>query len=290
MITDVQHTIAPGTFQTKFNGVRQSIFTLPVLDGYLQSINKNLVTKLLKNVKQQKDTSRGTTTTTTQGNNANLSTDTRTSGDTQNSCVSKVLEEPYLNTLGYESIAGVSTSLNTAGFVSLLNQSTTDADIKFVIFVLSFASTGVDNKFVSSNNNYGKITLNYDYGATADRYFLRTYACRRMKTENTTEVSMPFAVFDSALGYINFVRDRVTNSLGEIRQKSIETYFLQNWPYPRGTSQTQNTTLQLNLITAVNLAKQLGLTTTIQIFTPTITPIPAPNNINVINTVTPTCT
>ena len=290
MITDVQHTIAPGTFQTKFNGVRQSIFTLPVLDGYLQSINKNLVTKLLKNVKQQKDTSRGTTTTTTQGNNANLSTDTRTSGDTQNSCVSKVLEEPYLNTLGYESIAGVSTSLNTAGFVSLLNQSTDDADIKFVIFVLSFASTGVDNKFVSSNNNYGKITLNYDYGATADRYFLRTYTCRRMKTENTTEVSMPFAVFDSALGYINFVRDRVTNSLGEIRQKSIETYFLQNWPYPRGTSQTQNITLQLNLITAVNLARQLGLTTTIQIFTPIITPTPAPNNINVINTVTPTCT
>ena len=111
-----------------------------------------------------------------------------------------------------------------------------------------------------------------------------------MKTENTTEVSMPFAVFDSALGYINFVRDRVTNSLGEIRQKSIETYFLQNWPYPRGTSQTQNTTLQLNLITAVNLAKQLGLTTTIQVFTPIITPTPAPNNINVINTVTPTCT
>jgi hypothetical protein len=38
------------------------------------------------------------------------------------------------------------------------------------------------------------------------------------------------------------------------------------------------------------LAKQLGLTTTIPIFTPTITPTPVPNNINLINTVTPTCT
>ena len=290
MITDVQHTIAPGTFQTKFNGIRQSVFTLPVLDGYLQSINKNLVTKLLKSVKQQRDVSRGTTTTTTQGNNANLSTDTRTSGDTQNSCMSKVLEEPYLNTLGYESIAGVNTSINSAGFLSLLNQSTTDEDIKFVIFVLSYASTGVDKKFQSSNNNYGKITLNYDYGATADQYFQRTYTCRRMKVENSTEVSMPFAVFDSALNYINFVRDRVTNSLGEIRQKSIETYFLQNWPYPRGTSQTTNATLSLNLTQAVTLAKQLGLNTTIQIFTPVVTPVPAQNNINTINTVTPTCT
>jgi hypothetical protein len=111
-----------------------------------------------------------------------------------------------------------------------------------------------------------------------------------MKVENTTEVSMPFAVFDSALNYINFVRDRVTNSLGEIRQKSIETYFLQNWPYPRGTSQTTNATLTLNLTQAVTLAKQLGLNTTIQIFTPVVTPVPAQNNINTINTVTPTCT
>jgi len=290
MITEVQHTIAPGTFQTKFNGIRQSVFTLPMLEGYLQSINKNLVTKLLQSSKQARDVSRGTTTTTTQGNNANLSTDTRTSGATQNSCVSKVLEEPYLNTLGYESIAGISTSLNTAGFVSLLNQSTDNDDVKFIIFVLSYASSGVDNRFESANNNYGKITLNYDYGATADIYFQRRYVCRSFKTLNTTDVSMPFAVFESALTYINFVRDRVTNSLVEIRRKSVETYFLQNWPYPRGTSQTQNTTLKDNLTSAVILAKQLGLTTTIPIFTPTTTPTPQPNNINLINTVTPTCT
>jgi hypothetical protein len=101
---------------------------------------------------------------------------------------------------------------------------------------------------------------------------------------------MPFAIFDSQLAYINFVRDRVTNSLGEIRQKSIETYYLQNWPYPRGTSQTTNQTLVANLTQAVILAKQLGLTTTIPIFTPQVTPTPQPNNINLINTVTPTCT
>jgi hypothetical protein len=290
MITDVNHTIAPGTFQTKFNGIRQSVFTLPLLEGYLQSINKNIVTKLLAASKQARDISRGTTTTTTQGNNANLSTDTRTSGATQNSCMSKVLEEPYLNTLGYESVAGVTTSINTAGFVSLLNQSTDIEDIKFIIFVLSYASSGVDNRFDSANNNYGKITLNYDYGATADLYFQRTYVCRTFRTENTTNVSMPFAVFDSPLAYINFVRDRVINSLGEIRQKSIETYYLQNWPYPRGTSQTTNQTLVANLTQAVILAKQLGLTTTIPIFTPQVTPTPQPNNINLINTVTPTCT
>ena len=290
MITEVNHTIAPGTFQTKFNGIRQSVFTLPMLEGYLQTINKNLVTKLLQSSKQARDVSRGTTTTTTQGNNANLSTDTRTSGATENSCVSKVLEEPYLNTLGYESIAGISTSLNTAGFVSLLNQSTDNDDIKFIIFVLSYASSGVDNRFESANNNYGKITLNYDYGATADIYFQRRYVCRSFKTLNTTNVSMPFAVFETPLTYINFVRDRVTNSLGEIRRKSIETYFLQNWPYPRGTSETKNTTLQNNLTSAVILAKQLGLTTTIPIFTPTTTPTPQPNNINLIITVTPTCT
>jgi hypothetical protein len=290
MITEVVHTISPGTFQTKFNGIRQSVFTLPLLEGYLQTINKNLVTKLLQASKQTRDVSRGTTTTTTQGNNANLSTDTRTSGATQNSCMSKVLNEPYLNTLGYESVAGLSTSINTAGFVTLLNQVTDSDDLKFIIFVLSYASTGVDNRFDSGNNNYGKITLNYDYGATADLYFQRRYVCRSMKTLSSSEVSMPFAVFDSPLNYMRFVRDRVTNNLGEIRQKSIEVYYLQNWPYPRASSQTSNSTLQANLTNAVILAKQLGLTTTIPIFTPVATPTPQPNNINLINTVTPTCT
>jgi hypothetical protein len=290
MITEVQHTISPGTFQTKFNGIRQSVFTLPYLEGYLQSINKNLVTKLLAASKQSRDISRGTTTTTTQGNNANLSTDTQTSVATQNSCVSKVLEEPYLNTLGYDSIAGQTTSINSTGFLSFLNQSTDDENIKFIIFVLSFASTGVNNRFESVNNNYGKITLNYDYGATADLYFTRNYVCRTMKTLNTTDVSMPFAVFNNVLSYINFVRDRVTNSIGEIRRKSIETYFLQNWPYPRGTSQTTNSQLKTNLTNAVILAKQLGLNTDITVLTPISTPTPLPNNQNLINTVTPTCT
>jgi len=289
MITDVQHTISPGTFQTKFTGIRQGIYSLPYLDGYLQSINKNLVSKLLQNTKQKRDVSRGTTTTTTQGNNANLSTDPQTTTDAPNSCVSKVLEEPYLNTLGYEAVVGVDTSINTQGFVSLLSQSTTDPDIQFAIFMLSFASTGVNKNMVSSNNNYGKITLNYDYGATVDQYFQRTYSCRKMKTENTTEVTMPFASFQDTITYINFVRDRIQGSINEIRNRSIETYYLKNWPYPRGTSQTTNSKLKATLKEAQTLAKQLGLNSTIPVFTPEPTPVPPINNINTIITVTPTC-
>ena len=290
MITEVQHTVAPGTFQTKFTGIRQSLFALPYLDGYLQSINKNLVSKLLQTTKQKKSVTRGTTTTTTQGNNANLSTDPRTQNDSPNSCVSKVLEEPYLNTFGYDSTSGVETSINAQGFISLLNQSTDNSDLRYVIFLLSYASTGVNQQLQSSNNNFGKITLNYDFGATADKYFERRYVCRKIRTQASTEVSMPFASFANPLSYINFVRDRVFNNLGEIRSKSIEQFFLQNWPYPRATNQSQSAQLKASLKEAVSLAEQLGLTSTLPVYTPASTPTPQQNNINVINTVTPTCT
>jgi hypothetical protein len=55
MITDVSHSIQPGTFQTTFNGVRQGVYDLPAIDSFLQSINQNLITRLEEILKINKD-------------------------------------------------------------------------------------------------------------------------------------------------------------------------------------------------------------------------------------------
>ena len=45
-ITEVNHSIGNGTFQTEFTGVRQQIYDLPTIDNYLQSINQNVLSKI----------------------------------------------------------------------------------------------------------------------------------------------------------------------------------------------------------------------------------------------------
>jgi len=46
LITEVNHTISPGQFQTSFTGVRQRIFASEKPNNYLMSLNQNLLQKL----------------------------------------------------------------------------------------------------------------------------------------------------------------------------------------------------------------------------------------------------
>ncbi len=61
LIIDVTHTITPGQFETKFTGVRQSVLSYPYTENLLQSINQNLVGKLITAVTQRKDDDKGLT-------------------------------------------------------------------------------------------------------------------------------------------------------------------------------------------------------------------------------------
>jgi hypothetical protein len=59
MILGVNHTITPGNFTTQFEGVRQSIFSLPDVDSYIQGILTNLVNTVFSQVKQPNSASGG---------------------------------------------------------------------------------------------------------------------------------------------------------------------------------------------------------------------------------------
>jgi hypothetical protein len=293
MITDVNHTVTPGSFQTQFTGIRQSVFDLPLIDNYLMSINKNLVSKVISAVKQRKDDV--SVTTTTQQKNANKSTNPNTTTAEQNSCTSKVKEYPYLDVLGFQSVSGTDTKLNAEQLYNEIKLVTPDQNLQFVIFAICYVSSFSDNRFNGYDNNYGKITLEYNYSDLVEKYFLRTYSCRNFTTNQNSKVSNPVAMFATTNDFLQFMRDRLRDKIGQIRQKSLETFYLQNYPYPTGVSQTRNPEVQTLLLKAkVSMDKLQGQETppfksNIPLI-PTPAPSPVVNNLNTTNQIVPTCT
>ena len=293
MITEVNHTVTPGTFQTAFTGIRQSVFDLPLIDNYLMSINKNLVSKVISAVKQRKDNV--TASTTTQQKNANQSTNPNTTTAEQNSCTAKVKDYPYLDVLGFQSVAGTDTKLNAEQLYQEIKNVTPDQNLQFVIFCICYVSSFSDNRFNGYDNNYGKITLEYNYSDLIEKYFLRTYSCRNFQTNQGNKNSVPVAMFASTSEFLQFMRDRLRDKIGQIRQKSLETFYLQNWPYPTGVSQTRNTDISALLVKAKLLMDKLQqkesppFTSNIPII-PTPQPSPQANNVNTTSSIVPTCT
>jgi len=60
MITSVKHSISPGSFVTSFDGVRQSVYSFPKIDDYLQSIRTKFIDYLKK--PDKKDSKQSTQT------------------------------------------------------------------------------------------------------------------------------------------------------------------------------------------------------------------------------------
>ena len=293
MITDVNHTVTPGSFQTQFTGIRQSVFDLPLIDNYLMSVNKNLVSKVISAVKQRKDDV--SVTTTTQQKNANKSTNPNTTTAEQNSCTAKVKEYPYLDVLGFQSVSGTDTKLNAEQLYNEIKLVTPDQNLQFVIFAICYVSSFSDNRFNGYDNNYGKITLEYNYSDLVEKYFLRTYSCRNFTTNQNSKVSNPVAMFATTNDFLQFMRDRLRDKIGQIRQKSLETFYLQNYPYPTGVSQTRNPEVQALLLKAKVLMDKLQGQETPPFksnipLIPTPAPSPVVNNLNTTNQIVPTCT
>ena len=292
LITQVEHTITPGLFQTKFKGTRQSFLSYPYPDNLLASINQNVAGNLIKSVLNRKDDVGTSTSGTTQQNNANTSVNPNTKEAAQNACDSKVLEVPYKEN-GWTSTTGTKTQIPVQDFVTNLKIAVpNDEDLQFIIFCVSWASSGNTQKknFDAFNNNYGKITLNYNYGEMRS-YMLKTYSCvdfLTLRGPNEPFV-FPIAHFETIEDYFIFCKNRLQLRVNDIKNRSIEVFYLQNWPFNKNNNIASNTELQALLKEAKILANNAGINSNVTLLTPPPTPSPNPNSLGLINTVTPTC-
>jgi len=298
MITQVQHQISAGNFQTTFQGVRQGIYDLPPIDNFLQAINQNLLSQIEALVIQKTD--QKTTDGTTSQDKGN---DIQTGGNGQsvaadNSCIAN-LNANY-DTNGFQIGTPQQTTITAKDFVDKLigtngvlqNNKPLATIIYAITYVRTFSSQGDPNgQFVSNNNNYGLISLNSQYGDREQFFSGKTYYCFNTPTLGNTK-SLPMAMFASVDKYLDFMISTVSSNVANIENIGLTKYYVTQFPTQNMTEEDYmkdekrySDNFDAKFTEALISADKLGLDSGILVENPP----PINQNLNTTPSPTPTC-
>jgi len=321
MITDVNHSIQPGSFQTVFNGTRQGIYDLPAIDSFLQSINQNLITKLeeLKKINKDQVAVSGITNTIKA---KELPQQANNTLDTTNSCSAKVILPEYINANpAYTAVNGTSTKVTPKDFADALKRLIpSNPDLQSIIYCISYIKTFQKDSntsigsFNAWNNNLAILDLEMSYGGQISQLG-RTYSCINVKSNASTTSSKPVAHFATLDDYIRFMSGRLTANVNRILDIGLAKYYVCFWPKSNITPEYYDSNIgefkqtKDTFYNALKSAKDAGLTEVEKVIdfktamknaeakgktpgtTPTPTPLPILSGLTcpppVINTFTP---
>jgi hypothetical protein len=233
LITEVNHTISPGVFQTSFVGTRQRIFAAPRINNYLISLNQNLLQKLEDKLKitQTAPTTAATNETSKKSNAA------------PNSCVGD-LNSKYER---FEAITATETKTTTLDlFTNIYNnrpQSRPDNQQKilsFSVFAFAYVMSYENSMIQGYNNNYGNIDLSSkSWGQSGTNNFLKTYCCVNIGTDRGSRPK-PYANFGSISKFSQLMFDTLSENFTQINEfypgtilptaDALYNYFKAAWP------------------------------------------------------------
>jgi hypothetical protein len=307
LITEVKHTVQPGTFQTNFSGIRQGIYDLPAIDNYLQSINQNLLTQIESLLKVKKDSTVSERITEINkaaqiqqtGNNVAAST---------NSCINGLVAA-YVSYGDF--ITTSSTSLNATQLVDAIKAKTSNTRLQLLIYMICYARTFNKTNFYGYNNNYATIELTKDYYSRSNYFVPGKSACVEVQTLNG-KVSKPIAIFESIDKFLDFMISSLTTDIDRIYGDTglgITKYYACYWSNPSVTEEyfdskeisefTQlNKTFQDAFKSAADAKLDVSATESLRLSTKnTLTfnikvnagVTPVPNNLNTTPSPTPVC-
>ena len=190
MITSVNHSISPGSFETIIEGIRQPTASLPKIDNYLQTLKTNLLQSIIEKNKldtQKKNAETKVNSTnvigqSTEVNNQATQQDSTTANDTiQETCQpnSKYaqwapLTGPSVTTLNYKSVIGTIVSL------------TNDIKLQKVIFSSIYISSNNNNTLTTYENNFAGITIDQDWGESSTYFVDKYFYCSSQNIPNAT--------------------------------------------------------------------------------------------------------
>jgi hypothetical protein len=233
LITEVNHTISPGVFQTSFVGTRQRIFAAPRINNYLVSLNQNLLQKLEDKLKitQTAPTTAATNETSKKSNAA------------PNSCVGS-LNKRYEK--GFEAINSKETKTTTLDLFSNIykNRPASRSDrqqkiLTFATFAFAYVISYENSMIQGYDNNYGNIDLGENWATAGDNNFLKTYCCVNIGTDRGSKPK-PFANFASIDNFSKLMLARLDGNFDQIKEfypgtilptaDALYNYFKAAWP------------------------------------------------------------
>jgi hypothetical protein len=223
MIQEVNHSIGPGTFETVFKGIRQSISNLPEMDSYIQTLKTNLLKSIIEKNKQDKQAAikeSGTkqnnvisqannTVKEATDKNANTSTD-------YPSC------KPSIN--NYQKYDSVDTPTTTKSkykdAIGAIIAQTSDQKLRYLVFAAIYLGSSNGSELETKENNYSGVDLLQNWGQAGDSYFNKQYYC--------ISSNVPYSIFSDLSKHVEFLiarwKDR-TKQLPEITAKEITKFY-----------------------------------------------------------------
>jgi hypothetical protein len=238
------------------------MFDLPQIDQYLQSLNRNLLTKLeaiVKNRKEEVDS----IIITDQQKAANTQSNSNNSGSTENSCVANT---SYLNE-GFESVKVTATTENPQviydEIVKVIKQNNpiaaVDNQMVKIMYSICYVTNYKNNVFEGYSNNYStpinlKVNFSPTYKTTNGiQYFNKTYSC----VEGSDKKSTPVANFDTLNDFVSFLYARLKPNQKLITKQGLWKYYNCDYPTVNYVSKSAFESTKLTNVTYQETLKRL---------------------------------
>ena len=260
MILVVNHNIQPGSFTTQFEGVRQSIFSLPDVDSYIQAALTSLVTTVFNQNKQAvslPQSTSGNTDQQKQAQQSNSNTTQLTPSQSDSCTTNKAFEKfesiinPTLVKYSYQDMIEEITGKTS----SLTIDSKIITKINYVVWSIIWNYTNTNSGFEAFENNFGNVRLDIkinnqekDFGPRNEK-LSKNYTC--LVRQNTEFAS---ASFDSLEQFLDFTikyltsqvdskilsRQPIKDDKGKIVKiddlsKDIDRFIITSWPIEDST-------------------------------------------------------
>jgi hypothetical protein len=213
LITEVNHTIQPGQFQTNFTGIRQGIYDLPSID----SLNQNLLTQIESAILKKKENIPVKPET-----NINKTAQLQQAGDNaaaaSNSCTLS-LDTNYV-TWG-DFVESATTGLTEKQLADAIIAKTNDVNLQIIIYLMCYIKTFNTDKFYGYNNNFVNAELSVYWGTVGRNYFIQKQAsCVSISNANgsydNTKSSTPIANFANLDTFLDFMIARLGPNVNRI--------------------------------------------------------------------------
>jgi hypothetical protein len=172
LILEVNHSIAPGSFETTFSGVRQKIYTLPDQQGLLTSLKLEISKNYYEQVKKEKNRQAASATTVTAANQQTTNSVTQNPVDTKNeSCETNSAYSSYVKITGDSKTLSYNEVIEQIGLVADTLQK------KAALFTIIYLSNNSNGNIKFFNNNLTNVNLSRKWAGNLPTKFDKEYTC-----------------------------------------------------------------------------------------------------------------
>lgn len=250
MITKVIHRITENGFDTSFEGIRQPFYSIPKIDNFIQSLTKNIVSKIREEIKESYNRSK------LDPNNVLFQKDTilgnlgsKETLTTNQDCSDKLLpqyslyynlNEPKQTKVAFKDVFDkIISKLEALNF-----KDDTTNNLFYLenggsfIFSTMYVDTGTPTGFEAFENNFSTINLTEFYGGDSTSYMTTKYFCVTRGNSQTTNI--PVAQFETLDKFLDFFTSKfggkivsLTKEINSSTKPVIDTllkYYVLEWP------------------------------------------------------------